>query len=224
MFHSTHLVATLPQGFHMIKRKLLAIAMLVLPTLASANLVTNGDFEAAGTGWTTTPTVGFANVSVYTTCCGASGTYTAAPGAAFFGWGDTTGGTLAQNIATVIGQSYVVTFAHGALIGGTPQTLLAAAIGSAGGTLGSQAASAIGTYDFGSVLSNYSFTFIADSATTRLLFTDTSTRTASVDGILDNVTVNAAAVPVPASLPLLLAGLGLFGFTARRKKLTKLNQ
>jgi Protein of unknown function (DUF642) len=217
MYKLIHLTATQPQGFNMIKRKLLAFAMLVLPTLASANLVTNGDFEtAAGAGWITTPTVGFANISAYTGCCGASGTYPTAPGAAFFGWGDTTGGTLAQDIATVIGQSYVVTFAHGALIGNTPQTLLAAAIGAAG-TLNSQSASATGTYDFASTLTNYSFSFVADSATTRLLFTDTSTSTASVDGILDNVTVNA--VPVPASLPLLLAGMAMFGVTTRKKKL-----
>jgi hypothetical protein len=199
----------------MIKRKLLTLAMLLLPTLASANLVQNGDFEAGGADWTTTPTVGFTPVSTYISCCSGTGSYPAAPGAAFLGWGNTVGGTLSQTITTVIGQTYAVTFDHGAFGGtGSQQSLLASAFDGAT-TLGSTSASKDATLDFTNIVNSYTFLFTATSTLTQLMFADTSTITASTDGILDNVKVNA--VPVPASLPLLLAGLGLIGYCSRKK-------
>jgi hypothetical protein len=206
----------------MIMRTLTAFAFAVLPTLASANIVTNGDFETAGgAGWTTTPVVGFADVSVYAApnCCGAVGTYPSGPGAAFFGWGDTVGGTLSQDLTTVIGQKYVVSFDHGAFIGASIQSMLASIIGAGGASspLASQIASSVGTPNLATVATTYSFMFTADSTLTKLLFADTSTVTNSVDGILDNVSVNA--VPLPASLTLILAGIAMMVRSARKSKM-----
>lgn len=42
----------------------------------------------------------------------------------------------------------------------------------------------------------------------------------SASGAIDNLKFTPAVVPVPASLPLLLAGVGAFGFVKRRKKTT----
>jgi len=68
----------------------------------SAQLITNGGFEGGGAGWATTPTVHFLPVSAYTACCSPFGVYPYGSDAAFFGAGDTTGGTLYQDIETQV--------------------------------------------------------------------------------------------------------------------------
>jgi hypothetical protein len=68
------------------------------------------------------------------------------------------------------------------------------------------------------MMSNYSFTFTADSALTRLQFVNTSTLTTSVDGVLDNVAMTSA-VPEPGAIALFLAGLSVLGL--RRYALVK---
>lgn len=67
-------------------------------------------------------------------------------------------------------------------------------------------------------LTTFSFEFIADGNLATLRFTDfTGNSTVSEDGILDNVSV-IAVIPEPGTYALLLAGLGLLGFAARRKR------
>lgn len=39
----------------------------------------------------------------------------------------------------------------------------------------------------------------------------------NASGAIDNISFQVAAVPLPATLPLLLVGFGAFGFAARRK-------
>jgi hypothetical protein len=197
-------------------------ALLATPTLASAaNIVTNGGFEAGSTGWSSTATTGFAPISAYGPCCSPSGIYPAGTSAAFFGWGNLTGGQIWQDIPTSPGERYDVTFSYGAISGASLQTLDVSALAGPGYTtvLGSLSLSAIGTPNLASLLSDYIFSFTATSAYTRLLFADTSLITNSVDGVLDNVSANAMPVPVPATLALLAAGLGLIGVTKRKKAL-----
>lgn len=204
-------------------RKLTLAALLSAPLLASAaNLVTNGDFEnndPIGTAWTISGTAGIAPISVYGPCCAPSGTYTGGSNAAFFGWGDLPGGSIWQDLATVAGQEYTVSFEYGAISAATEQSMLASAFGgpSFANSLGGNTVSVSGTSNLSFLLSTFSFTFTADSALTRLQFDDKSLNTFSVDGVLDNVIVTTP-VPEPETYALMLAGLGVLTFVARRRK------
>jgi PEP-CTERM motif/Protein of unknown function (DUF642) len=204
-------------------RKLTLAALLSAPLLASAaNLVTNGDFEnsAPGTAWSNSATTGFAPISAYGPCCAPYGTYTGGSNAAFFGWGDLTGGSIWQDLATVAGQNYTVSFEYGAIAAPTLQTMQVSALSGASFTtlLGATNLKAYGTGDLSTLLSGYSFSFTADSASTRLQFSDTSFNTYSVDGVVDNVSVVTTPVPEPETYALMLAGLGVMTVVARRRK------
>ena len=76
-----------------INKTLLSLALVIASAGASANLVTNGDFSAGGSGWTLTGNTGFSSF----------------PGT----WHDGATGSnafLSQTIATVAGETYEVIF------------------------------------------------------------------------------------------------------------------
>lgn len=76
-----------------LKNVLFAFSMLVASAGASANLVTNGDFSAGGSGWTLTGNTGWSSF----------------PG----NWTDGAVGSdafLSQTIATIAGQTYDISF------------------------------------------------------------------------------------------------------------------
>jgi hypothetical protein len=202
----------------MTMRKIALAALLATPLLASANLVTNGGFEAAtpSTDWSSTASTAFLPISAYDSCCSLTGTYTGESNAAFFGGSNETGGTIWQDLTTVAGTTYVVSFAYGAIVEPTAQSLRASAIGSGNAVLSFADAAAVGTTDRGAILTTYSFSFKAAGEKTRLLFADTSLTTTNVDGVLDNVSVTA--VPEPETYALMLAGLCAVGFIVRRRK------
>jgi hypothetical protein len=187
---------------------------------AQANLLVNGNFEDAtpSTGWSSTPTTGFAPISVYGTCCAnTGGAYTGGSNAAFFGWDQRTGGSIWQDFATTVGASYTVSFQYGAIAAANLQSLVAEALGgpSFSSVLGTTTVQAPGTTNWNQILgAPVSFTFVATGTSTRLLFRDTSLGSNNTDGVLDNV----AVVPEPATVALMLAGLGVVGFMARRRK------
>ena len=204
-------------------KKIIAASLLAFVAVgaSAADLVTNGGFEANdhGLGWGSTQTVGFAPVSAYINCCGIDGSaYPGANGvaAAFFGWGQQTGGTIFQDLATVAGNTYTVNFSYGAISGNALQTMTVQT-SSGESLLGSLNVSAYGTNNQAGLVSAYSFTFVANSSSTQLLFRDTSATSINTDSLVDNVSVTAA-VPEPETYAMLLAGLGLLGFMARRKK------
>ncbi|MYM24663.1 PEPxxWA-CTERM sorting domain-containing protein [Duganella sp. FT135W] len=203
-------------------KKIIAASLLAFFAAAGASaaeLVTNGSFEDGGAGWGSTQTAGFAPVSAYINCCGIDGSgYPAANGvaAAFFGWGQMAGGTIFQDLATVAGNTYTVNFSYGAISGSALQTMTVEA-SSGLAVLGSLDVSAYGNHNQASLVSPYSFTFVANSSSTKLLFRDTSVNTDSTDGMVDLVSVTGA-VPEPETYAMLLAGLGLVGFAARRRK------
>ena len=58
--------------------------------------------------------------------------------------------------------------------------------------------------------------FIADSSSVTFQFKDVNPTTSGYDIGLDNVSVTA--VPEPETYALFIAGLGLMGFVARRRK------
>lgn len=202
-------------------RQLLVSALLSTPFLASANIAINGDFENSipSTGWSNTATSGFAAMAAYGGCCGPlTGTYTGGLQSAFFGWGDATGGSIWQDLTTVIGQSYVLSFDYGAIAAPSQQSLTASVLGGAGfvNVLGTVGVSATGTQALNTMLTSYSFGFVATDALTRIQFVDTSLTTTSVDGVLDNVSVSA--IPEPEGVVLAFAGLALVYGAARRRK------
>ena len=201
------------------KSLLIALLACACTGFAHADLVTNGGFENSplGTGWSTGGgEVDILPVSAYITCCGIDGSsYPYGQNAAFFGAGDVAGGSLWQDIHTVAGQSYNLSFLYGALAQANLQTMTVQVLD--GSTvLASLNVGAYGTFDQTEMVSPFSKLFTADSSTTRIEFTDTSAITNSTDGIVDNVSVTAA-VPEPESYALLLVGMGVL--VARRRAL-----
>jgi hypothetical protein len=76
------------------KKLFCAIAMLAASASASANLVTNGDFSAGGSGWTLSGNTGFSNF-------GGNAWNDGAVGSNAF---------LSQVIATIAGDTYSISF------------------------------------------------------------------------------------------------------------------
>jgi Protein of unknown function (DUF642) len=204
--------------------KLLSMMLFAITTnissWASANLLTNGDFEnpVPSTGWQSSTTTGFQNINTYRACCAPTGTYNSGPNVAFFGWDNLAGGSIWQDINTTIGQLYTVSFDYGAIARSRLQTLNASAL--YGVTFNNAAASttvsAIGSANLSAITTNYSYAFTANTALTRIIFTDTSPTTNSVDGVLDNISVTAL-IPLPPSSGLLILGvMGLLIALRRR--------
>jgi Protein of unknown function (DUF642)/PEP-CTERM motif len=215
---------------------LLSIMFALTTAHAHADLITNGSFEntsktfvgdvnsvdelASGSssipGWTTingVPTAWIENGNPY----GIS----AADGSYFL---DLTGysnvgtyGGVTQSFATVAGTSYVVTFdlGYGGDSGafGGPVSVVA----SAGGTSGTFT-SAAGSPN-PAVWDLETFGFTATSSMTELSLTGLSTAGGDYIG-LDNVDVEVgtvAPVPEPGTFALLLTGIGILGYGARRR-------
>ncbi|MCA9057022.1 MAG: cadherin domain-containing protein, partial [Planctomycetaceae bacterium] len=146
----------------------------ILASGPGTNLVTNGSFESDLTGWTTSGVVG------------ASTAQTPSDGtkqAIFNSGGGANDGVLSQNVATTIGQTYTVFFDYAAYGAATAQTLRFEAIGAA--TLVNQALVSVGASPGDH--RTYAFTFVADSTTTTLRFSDEGSNAASTDIDLDNV-------------------------------------
>ena len=200
-----------------------AAALSFLAMGAHANLVQNGGFEDIGSatlqpwggytygagfasvlpGWN----VNFGNVDIVPASF--SFLQSAASGSNFLDLNGFTSGGISQTLATVAGQQYNLNFkysgngAAAALmllnpVGPTPltgQTFLSAAGGNPVAWL------------------DGAFTFTALSNTTLLSFNSLNTGTGGL--LLDSVSVTA--VPEPGTYALMLAGLGVVGWLARRR-------
>ena len=117
------------------------------------------------------------------------------------------GDWISQSFATVIGQSYMVSFdlyAYSSSYGG---------IGVINVTRGSISETFIGTTQG---YTHNTLGFVADSLTTELKFENSAPTISPNYPQLDNVSV--VAIPEPETYAMLLAGLGLLGFIARRRK------
>ena len=196
-------------------KKIILAALLAAPLLASAatELVTNGSFEANAigngswsifnslTGWTGAPNIELRNNVA---------------GAAFAGSNyvelDTTGNSgMYQNIATTAGEHYTLSFAFSARpnTGNTNDinvfwngALVAANAGS----------NPTGAHQW----QVFNFDVIGAAGSSQLKFAAAGASDA-LGGSLDAVSV-VRAVPEPETYAMMLAGLGLVGFLARRRK------
>ena len=203
-------------NMHKIKTGIAVLALALLAPVAQAAAFSDGGFEDssfAGTFQTINAGSSFGSWTVLSGSVDLINTYwTPYEGQYSLDLNGNTVGSIAQTFDTVAGKTYTVSFemAGNTDGGGAVKAIIA-------GTTNPN----FFTFDSaGMTRSNMgwtgeSFTFVADSSST-LTFTGFGSNGA-YGAALDNITVTAA-VPEPETYGMLLAGLGLVGFMARRKK------
>ena len=193
--------------------KLLAGASLACAALgAQATLITNGTFEAyTGAAFTN----GFQTVNagsaalVGWTVSGTSvdiieGAYGAVTGYSIDMLGSPGPGAISQSFATVTGQGYTLSFDLSVNNGSSNNNALYVDL------TGSSQVAFAGSTPF----TTQTLNFVATGTLTTLMFT--SGASGYSGAVIDNVSVSA--VPEPETYAMLLAGLGLMGVIARRRK------
>lgn len=199
------------------KRSAIVLALAFLPTLANANLVVNGSFEsdiqAAGTwniydnltGWTG----GRTGIELRNNVSGA-----ASDGVNFVELDTTRNSSMYQIVSTSADTWYTLSFDYSPREGIPSESnqikvfwnhdlLTSPPLKGDGGPLGS-----------GNNWATYSFKVLGTGSDK--LFFDALGTNDSYGGSLDNV--NVSAVPEPETYGMMLAGLGLMGLMARRRK------
>jgi hypothetical protein len=162
--------------------------------------VVNCGFETGNlTGWTLAGNTGFTGVSAGSAATGAFG---------FFAGPIGSNGTLSQNIATVAGQTYTITFSLRA-DAGTPNNF-AAAFGAVAGPSFTNTA--------GFPYTVFSFNAVAAGAVTTLQFTY---RHDPAFWNLDDISVVPAGAEVPEPTTMLLLGSGLASLAGLRRRRNK---
>jgi choice-of-anchor C domain-containing protein len=192
---------------------LVASSMLALP--AHANLIQNGGFELSDSSafpfnhlasWT------YGNVDAV------AGLWNSYDGIWTVDLNGSAPGYIQQDFSTAAGQTYQLQFAltgnySGCGIGCTRQVQVTA------GDLNTVlSATQAATYSFSDPGWQFeTLLFTAQSSTSTLKFASYNTPGAS-GPVIDAVSVTALPVPEPETYAMMLAGLGLMGFVARRRK------
>lgn len=180
---------------------------------AQADLISNGDFELFGDGWTTTGTVGFITLSDYMGIAGSPASL--ANRAASFGPGDLAGEhVLTQSFATVVGDLYILSFDLGAF--GGASNIMQVSVGDAVAGY-----SAIAVNNAETTFHAYTLGFTGTGMDT-VRFSVTTVAD-STDALVDNVSVLAVSqtnpVPEPGAWALMILGFGAVGANLRRRGL-----
>jgi hypothetical protein len=206
-----------------------ALSLAPMAGTNAAQLVTNGDFEAAVNspppGWSVAPgnEIGVSVGQNYVNCCGASGSLAARQNQfANFGSGDRANvSTLSQVLATVGGEMYQFSFDWGAFAGSQTLTARAIDVATSNVLFFYSVTDTTPQTDLDRLFSNVSASFQA-TGTTRIEFTAVGSPTISRDLFLDNVSVLgvAAVVPEPSTWAFLIVGFGLIGGALRRRSTT----
>lgn len=190
-----------------------AIAAAICAAPASANLVVNGDFENDFVGWTVVPDVRIGTSEAYRTYAFGSGDTGTGKFAAFGSGNATELGSISQVVDTVAGQTYSLTFSYGIYNRDSKVQAMQVTIGGSTFDLAPPAP----TNNLSNLLQPFAFQFAATGPSTLIGFSDLSTDTISVDGLLDDIRVVVSQVPAPGSMALLGVGLlAYLGFARRR--------
>lgn len=190
----------------------LTAAVVASGSAHAAPLLTNGSFESNGqangswaiynnlTGWSGSP-----NVELRNNVAGA-----AQHGSNYVELDTTGNSAIFQNVSTSLGQNYLLTFWYSPREG-----VAASSNGISVDWSGIEVGSVTGAGGSGNVWQQFSYAVVGTGATAQLRFSARGTSD-SLGGSLDNVTLTA--VPEPATLASLMLGLGLLGWSRRRKQ------
>ncbi len=192
----------------------LAVAMLASPAFAT-NLITNGSFEQGPAAVSfATFSAGSTAITGWTIASGSvdhiNSYWNASAGNRSIDMNGNGPATLSQTINTIAGRSYTLRFD----VSGNPDTTTLRSMNySAGSLTGSYSTLAVNRP---LVWVPVSATFVASSPNTLVSFAATSAGPWGV--ALDNVSVTLNAIPEPSTWVMLIAGFGLVGVSARRRR------
>ncbi len=164
------------------------------------SIINNGNVETGNlSGWTATGPVVVASDTTYRTE-GFSGNFTNGQYSIFFGSGEQGASSISQDFTTIPGQTYTLSFDYGsASVGSISNQSLAVSltdINTSTNLLSTAVLDTTGSSNLTQIFNTYTFQFTAIGSVTRLTFNDISTETVSVDGALDNISVNLSTAPV----------------------------
>ncbi len=133
---------------------------------------------------------------------------TAADGVNFVELDTTANSYITQSVSTVLGQTYTLTFEYENRSGVSTTSQGLQVLW--GGTV-------VGSVNNAANWTTVTYTLIGNGTTEALTFKAIGTSD-SYGTSLDNVSLTTSAVPEPESYAMLLAGLGMMGFIARRRR------
>ncbi len=191
----------------------------------AANLLTNGSFETPAqaapgnyffdsgstdiTGWTVVG--GQTQLSYHSTCTDGNQCIDLT---GIYGYDK---GLRSDAVATVIGATYLLTFDLGNVDQtGFGSSTVSVSINNGAATL---LTNVINSDPSGFEWENKSFSWVADASSATITILGAANGSLSNDAgiLLDNVAFTAAPVPEPETYALMLIGIGLVGFAARRR-------
>lgn len=183
----------------MLKKSLLAVSLAVAALGAQAQSLTDGSFEASGTGWTLTGS--------------GSGVFRSPVSQDGQMFSFINGGSASQTVSLLAGTEYVLSFWAAAASLEDVAFFEVTGLDSGGSfSIGSGFLEPTASMlELG--WTQFTYNFVATGGATDISFVNT----AGAPMALDNVSLTTA-VPEPESYAMLLAGLGAVGFISRRRK------